>query len=87
MSVANSNQKSYLVFVTCTCAPYFENSSATNAYRLPVKQNVSHMDENITELRAQISFTFAGHPCGDMQDVGLNIEPKLCFIPGQVIKF
>jgi len=63
--------RNVLFFLSCTCAPYFENSSATNTYRLPVKQNVSHMDENITALRVQISFKFAGHPCGDIQDIGL----------------
>ena len=41
--------------------------------RLPVKRNVSHVDESITALRVQISFKFAGHSCGDIQDIGLNV--------------
>jgi len=31
VTVANTNYKNFLVFLTCTCAPHFENSSATNA--------------------------------------------------------
>jgi len=38
VTFANSNHKNFIVLLTCTCAPHFENSSATHAYRLPVKQ-------------------------------------------------
>ena len=31
VTVANSNRKSFLVFLTCTCAPHFEKGSATHA--------------------------------------------------------
>jgi len=31
ITVADSNHKDFLVFLTCTCTPHFENSSATHA--------------------------------------------------------
>jgi len=31
VTVANSNNKIFLVFLTCPCAPPHENSSATNS--------------------------------------------------------
>jgi len=31
VTVANSNHKNFLFFLTCTCACHFENSSATHA--------------------------------------------------------
>jgi len=49
VTVADSNQKNFLVFLTCTCAPHFENSSATHAWAT-CKANVSHLDENIAVL-------------------------------------